>query len=141
MFIRSTGLGRTLLSARVGNIEATTVVPATLEQPENGTIEPMRMLLVMDVVHPVHWTVRAFVDPSDLRRMVRILLTNPGLIFRAIKFMFSKDPVYGDAAKAEAPASAPGPAPAAHPATGPGPIPGAARKTGPGPIPSRKNKR
>jgi hypothetical protein len=138
MFMRSTGLGRTLLTAKVANIEATTVVPSTLEEAKEGTTEPTRMLLVMQVVDPVHWTVRAFIDPSDLRKMVKIVLTNPGLLLKGIKFFFSKDPVYGETAKAEAPASAPKQeaGKAAKPAAGPGPIPAATPK-GPGPIPSR----
>jgi hypothetical protein len=130
MFMRSTGLGRTLLTAKVANIEATTVVPSTLEEAKAGTTEPTRMLLVMEVVNPVHWTVRAFIDPSDLRKMVKIVLTNPQLLLKGIKFFFSKDPVYGETAKAEAPASAP------KSQAGPGPIPSPAAK-GPGPIPSR----
>ena len=129
MFMRSTGLGRTLLTAKVANIEATTVVPSTLEEPMEGTTEPTRMLLVMEVVNPVHWTVRAFIDPSDLRKMVKIVLMNPQLLLKGIKFFFSKDPVYGETAKAEAPASAP------KPQAGPGPIHAAPK--GPGPIPSR----
>jgi hypothetical protein len=142
MFIRSTGLGRTLLLARVANIETTQVVPSTLEPPKNGAVEPMRMLMVMQVVHPVNWTVRAFVDPSDLRHMIKVVLTNPMLILKGIKFLFSKDPVYATSATAE-PTVAPPPGPAAEtparpaPKGGPGPIPAPAAKRGPGPIPSR----
>jgi len=128
MFMRSTGLGRTLLTAKVANIEATTVVPSTLEQPKEGTTEPTRMLLIMEVVNPVHWMVRAFIDPSDLRKMVKIVLTNPLLLLKGIKFFFSKDPVYGETVKAETPASTP------KSEAGKAPKPGA----GPGPIPSRK---
>ncbi len=147
MFIRSTGLGRTLLTARCANIETTEMVPATLELAKAGENEPMRMLMVMQVVHPVNWTVRAFVDPSDLRQMVKHVLTNPGLIFKGIKFLFSKDPVYAPSGTAEsvgAPAAARPAAPtptaekapaAAVKSAGPGPIP--VRK-GPGPIPQRK---
>ena len=80
MFIRSTGLGRTLLTARVANIETTQVVPSTLDPPKDGAAEPMRMLMIMQVVHPVNWTVRAFVDPSDLRHMIKVVLTHPMLI-------------------------------------------------------------
>jgi hypothetical protein len=47
------------------------------------------MLMVMEVVHPVHWTVRAFVDPADLRRMIKLVLTNPMLI-HGLKFLFSR---------------------------------------------------
>jgi len=157
MFIRSTGLGRTLLTARVANIQTTDMVPSTLEPPKEGTTEPMRMLMVMEVVHPVHWTVRAFVDPADLRRMAKLVLTNPALILRGIKFFFSKSPVYGEpgkteaatvaaagaqgrpsAAQATAPGTGPGPMPPAPPKAGPGPIPPAPPKHGPGPIPPRR---
>ena len=124
MFMRSTGLGRTLLTGKVANIEATTVVPSTLEQPKEGATEPVRMLLLMEIVNPVHWTVRAFIDPSDLRKMVKIVLTNPSLLLKGIKFFFSKDPVYGELVKAP------------EPGAGPGAIPTTAPK-GPGPIPSR----
>jgi hypothetical protein len=86
------------------------------------------MLLIMEVVNPVHWTVRAFIDPSDLRKMVKIVLTNPLLLLKGIKFFFSKDPVYGEMVKAEALASTP------KSEAGKAPKPGA----GPGPIPSRK---
>jgi hypothetical protein len=95
------------------------------------------------VVSPVNWTVRAFVDPSDLRHMVKVVLTNPMLILKGIKFFFSKDPVYTtpaiagtDAAAAPRPAAAT--AAQAAPRTGPGPIPSALAKQGPGPIPPRR---
>ena len=143
MFLRSTGLGRTLLTAKVAKIETTRTVPSTLEPPKNGTIEPIRMLMTMEVVNPVHWTVRAFVDPSDLRRMVKEVLTHPGLILKGIIFLCSKDPAYATPATTE-PAAAPHPGPTAAaqaaPArkNGPGPIPASAPKAGPGPIPARK---
>jgi len=142
MFIRSTGLGRTLLTARVANIETTKVVPSTLELPKDKGAEPMRMLMVMQVVHPVNWMVRAFVDPSDLRHMIKVVLTNPMLILRGIKFLFSRDPVYATSAAAEAPGASPPDKAAAAPAAaapkkGPGPIPAPGARRGPGPIPSR----
>ena len=138
MFIRSTGLGRTLLTARVAGIQTTDMVPATLEPPKAGATEPMRMLMVMEVVHPVHWTVRAFVDPADLRRMAKLVLTNPALILRGIKFFFSKSPVYGEQGKAEVPIAAPAMATASPSLAGPGPMPQARPRTGPGPIPPRR---
>jgi len=151
MFIRSTGLGRTLLTARVANIQTTDMVPSTLEPPKTGAAEPMRILMVMEVVHPVHWTVRGFVDPADLRRMAKLVLTNPALILRGIKFFFSKSPVYEEPGKTEIqiaqPAMAqvgstsagPNPVPqASPPKSGPGPIPPAPPRQGPGPIPQRR---
>jgi hypothetical protein len=135
MFMRSTGLGRTLLTGRVSNIFATTVVPSTLEEPQEGATEPVRMMMMMEIVNPVHWTVRAFLDPSDLRKIVKVIVTNPSLILKGIKFFFSKDPDYGETAHAGAPAAAAKPA-AGNIPKGPGSIPSAAPK-GPGAIPSR----
>jgi hypothetical protein len=143
MFLRSTGLGRTLLTARVAKIGTTRLVPSTLEPAKDGVTEPTRMLMTMEVVNPVHWTVRAFVDPSDLRRMIKEVLTHPGLILKGIVFLFSKDPVYMEPGAAE-PVGAPAPGAAASaktaavPKAGPGPIPASAAKTGPGPIPARR---
>jgi len=49
--------------------------------------------MVMEIIDPVHWTVRAFIEPKDLRQMVWMVLKNPILIVRCIKFLFSKGPV------------------------------------------------
>jgi hypothetical protein len=119
------------------------MVPSTLESPKNGATEPLRMLMTMEVVNPVHWTVRAFVDPSDLRRMVKEVLTHPALIAKGIVFLFSKDPDYATPATAEpAAAPVPGPAVAAQSApgrtNGHGPIPASVSKAGPSPIPARR---
>ena len=127
MFVRSTGLGRTLLTGRIAAIETTNMVPATLEPPTNGTKEPMRMLMVMEITHPVHWTVRAFLDPPDLRELVMHVIKNPGLIMRGIPFLFSAGPKYDKPAGAHAPA----PAAKAGPAAPPGP------SKGPAPVPKR----
>ena len=132
MFVRSTGLGRTLLRGRIAAIQNTDVVPATLE-PSGDHSEPVRMLMVMEILHPVHWTVRAFVDPADLRQMIWMVLKNPGLILRGIKFLFSRNPVY------EAPdiPERATPAVAAQPKPGAATMPTPASKAGPGPIPAR----
>jgi hypothetical protein len=84
MKIRSTGLGKTLLKAQVGTVEPTRVIPATLEASDN---EPTRLLLTMEVVEPVHWTVRAFMEPSDVRRVVKLLLLRPRTLFTALVFL------------------------------------------------------
>jgi hypothetical protein len=133
MFVRSTGLGRTLLTAKVARIVATDIVPSTLEPAPNGTKEPTRLLMELEITHPVHWTVRAFVDPPDLRMMIKHVLTHPGLILQGIKFLFSKGPKYDEQTEAQK-AAAPSPAspPKAAAATA-----GTAPK-GPPPIPSRK---
>lgn len=136
MFVRSTGLGRTLLSGHIGKIVMTNLVPSTLEPPKDGTHEPTRVLMEMEITNPVHWTVRAFLDPPDLRHMVMLILTNPAFIMNALKFLFTKGPKYDTQAGHEAPAktaaSASKPA-ATAPKVG---VPMAPLK-GPGAIPAR----
>lgn len=140
MFVRSTGLGRTLLTGRISKIVTTTLVPATLEEPAAGQTEPTRVLMEMEITNPVHWTVRAFLDPKDLRHMVMLILTNPAFIMNGLKFLFSKGPKYDTPASHEGPAaagaSASAPKPAAAAAPKP-PAPSGAPK-GPAPIPQRR---
>jgi hypothetical protein len=136
MFVRSTGLGRTLLTGRIGKVVTTTLVPATLEEAANGSKEPKRMLMEMEILHPVHWTVRAFLDPPDLRSLVKKIITNPDLMMTGLKFLFMKGPKYdAPATHGETPrAAASGPAsPPAAASPGVGTPP-----KGPPPIPSRK---
>jgi hypothetical protein len=90
MFIRSTGLGRTLLKAKVSKIEVTNLVPATLEKPKDEGNEPRRLLMVLEIVEPVHWTVRAFVEPKDLKEMILMILKRPSVILEGVKFLFKK---------------------------------------------------
>ena len=87
MYIRSTGLGKTLLQCKVAKIESCKVVPETLELPGEGENEPTRLLMTMQVIAPVTWTVRAFVEPADLRRIIAFALRNPGVLFDGLRFL------------------------------------------------------
>ncbi len=86
MYIRSTGLGRTLLTCHVAKIEVTNIVPSTLGTPEKGKKEPKRMLMTIQTTDPVAWTVRGFVEPSDLRQIILAAL-RPAVIFTALRFL------------------------------------------------------
>jgi hypothetical protein len=87
MYIRSTGLGKTLLQCQVESVESSTIVPATLEASQEGKEEPTRLLMTMRVIAPVSWTVRAFVEPADLRRIIGFVLKNPKVLFSALRFL------------------------------------------------------
>lgn len=87
MYIRSTGLGKTLLQCKIAKIEATQIVPTTLEPSKDGQPEIMRLLMTMQVIAPVTWTVRAFVEPQDLQQMFVFALKNPKVLLKAIKFL------------------------------------------------------
>lgn len=139
MFIRSTGLGRTLLTGRIARIVTTDVVPSTLEPSSGGAKEPMRLLVEMEITNPVHWTVRAFIDPPDLREMLKIILTNPGLLLSCLKFLFMKGPKYDDPAQAGMPAAPTLQFPVGSAGPGaPAKVVSGLAPTGPRPIPARK---
>jgi len=87
MYIRSTGLGKTLLQCKVEKVESCNIIPATLESPKEGEDEPARLLMTMKVIAPVTWTVRAFVEPADLRHIIGFALKNPGVLFRGLRFL------------------------------------------------------
>lgn len=87
MYIRSTGLGKTLLQCQVESVESSVIVPATLEATKEGEEEPTRLLMTMKVISPVTWTVRAFVEPADLRAIVAFALKNPKTLFSALGFL------------------------------------------------------
>lgn len=87
MYIRSTGLGKTLLQCKVEKVESCSIVPETLESPEEGEDEPTRLLMTMKVIAPVTWTVRAFVEPADLRHIIGFALKNPKVLFSSLRFL------------------------------------------------------
>jgi hypothetical protein len=88
MYIRSTGLGKTLLQCKVESVESSVIIPATLEATKEGEEgEPTRLLMTMKVISPVTWTVRAFVEPADLRAIVAFALKNPKTLFSALGFL------------------------------------------------------
>jgi hypothetical protein len=88
MYIRSTGLGKTLLQCQVESVESSVIVPSTLEATKEGEEgEPTRLLMTMKVIAPVSWTVRAFVEPADLRAIIGFVLKNPKVLFGALRFL------------------------------------------------------
>ena len=87
MYIRSTGLGKTLLQCKVIKVEATDIIPETLEPSKKDGNEPMRLLMTMKVIAPVTWTVRAFVEPADLRHIIGFVLKNPWVLFKGVCFL------------------------------------------------------
>lgn len=139
MFVRSTGLGRTLLTGNIAKIVNTQIIPSTLELPQNGHKEPMRLLMEMQITSPVNWTVRAFLDPPDVRDMIKHILSNPKLIWNAVKFLFMKGPKYEPVVERGVHEAVAAPKAKAAPA----PIPEVPSKRptgllrGPGPIPAR----
>jgi len=73
----------------VEKVESCIIVPETLESPKEGEDEPTRLLMTMKVIAPVTWTVRAFVEPADLRHIIGFTLRNPKVIFSALRFLIA----------------------------------------------------
>lgn len=90
MYIRSTGLGRTLLRARISGFDSTKLIPTTMKKCKNNT-ETTRLLLTVETEYPVTWTISTFMEPEDLRAMIRFAL-RPSTIFTMLKFLFIKGP-------------------------------------------------
>jgi hypothetical protein len=86
VYIRSTGLGRTLLTCNVAKIEVTNMVPATLEDATDGEKQPMRLLMTVQTTDPVSWTIRGFVEPDDVRAVLKAAL-KPSVLLTTIKFL------------------------------------------------------
>ncbi len=86
MYVRSTGLGRTLLHGRLGELGPTTMDPAT---EEDSDTQPVRMVMVMEILEPVNWKVKAFMEPQDVRRLIWLIL-RPSTILCGLKLLFSK---------------------------------------------------
>ena len=86
MYVRSTGLGRTLLHGRLGELGPTQIDPAT---EEDSDIQPVRMVMVMEILEPVNWKVKAFMEPQDIRRLIWLIL-RPSTILCGLKLLFSK---------------------------------------------------
>ena len=81
MKIRSTGLGKTLMIADLMSISPTKINPETLQFTNEP--EPARLQLELATTSPVHWHIRVFAEPQDIRGMVRLLL-KPSVLWYAL---------------------------------------------------------
>lgn len=87
MQVQSTGLGKTMLTAHMANLEA------------NNDGLGFGLTLKIEATEPVHWYITCRLTPTDIRRTLKLVLT-PSVLFRVLKMLFQGSP-------AEAPAAAP----------------------------------
>ena len=83
MKVRSTGLGKTMMVAAPEQLLPTTINPETLE---DGEVQPVRLLFQIKTIEPVVWTIRVFLESSDIRGMCKLLL-NPKVFFGIVGFV------------------------------------------------------
>ena len=81
MKVRSTGLGKTLMVGEFVSISPSKLKPETLKLANEP--EPTRLLMEMGVTSPVHWQIRVFTEPRDIRKLVRLLL-KPSTLWYAL---------------------------------------------------------
>ena len=83
MKVRSTGLGKTMMVAAPEQLSPTTINPETLEE---GTAQPVRLLFQVKTIQPVIWTIRVFLESSDIRGMCKLVL-KPKVFFGIVVFV------------------------------------------------------
>lgn len=70
MRVRSTGLGKTILTTHASSLQ---------KDPEDNKW----VIMKIEATDPVHWTITAYLEGKDLRKMVGMALKNPGFLFRS----------------------------------------------------------
>jgi hypothetical protein len=80
MKIRSTGLGKTLMVTDFADIAPSKIKPETLEFASEP--EPTRLQIELNATSPVHWHIRVFAEPQDIRKMVKLLI-KPSVLWYA----------------------------------------------------------
>lgn len=77
MQVQSTGLGKTMLTAHMANLE-----------PNNEGIG-FGLILKIEATEPVHWYITCRLTGADIRRTLKLAL-KPSVLFRVLKMLFQK---------------------------------------------------
>lgn len=89
MQVQSTGLGKTMLTAHMANLE------------QNNEGLGFGLTLKIEATEPVHWFITCRLTPADIRRTLKLVL-NPSVISRVLKMLFQGSPAKPQAPVAEA---------------------------------------
>jgi len=72
MKVQSTGLGKT-------------VMVANFKELFNTTFEENKVMqMTMEATEPIHWTIKVYMEPADIRKAVGMGL-KPGILWRVLK--------------------------------------------------------
>ncbi len=71
MKVQSTGLGKTVMKAEFKGLSKSTFE------------DQASLLLTMESSEPLHWTIKVFLDPQDVRRAV-VMGLRPSVLWRAL---------------------------------------------------------
>jgi hypothetical protein len=69
--VQSTGLGKTVMSAELGNLQRAEFEGET------------SLMVTMESSEPLHWTIKVYLHPRDVRRVV-LLGLRPSIIWRGL---------------------------------------------------------
>ena len=88
MQVQSTGLGKTMLTAQIANLEP------------NNEGQGFGLTLKIEATEPVHWYITCRLTGADIRRTFSLAL-RPSVLFRVLKMLFQGS----SSAKVQAPAA------------------------------------
>ncbi len=103
MKVQSTGLGKTVMVAELGDLQK-----ADFDGESN-------LMVTMESTEPLHWTIKVYMRPKDVRRAVMLGL-RPSIIWRVLmgmilgRFSFSGKRAAKSRTAGEAAPGSPGPA-------------------------------
>lgn len=75
MQVQSTGLGKTMLTAHMANLEP------------NNEGQGFGLTLKIEATEPVHWFITCRLTGADIRRTLKLAL-RPSVLFRVLKMLF-----------------------------------------------------
>jgi hypothetical protein len=109
MKVQSTGLGKTLMIAHFSDLLKTDFQS---EQVIQAT---------MEAVEPLHWTIKVYMEPKDVRKAIFMGLKKPSLVWKVLlALVFGRFSIFSHAAPEGA--MEPAPAPPPQPTSAPSPL-------------------
>jgi hypothetical protein len=109
MKVQSTGLGKTLMIAHFKDL---------LKADFQGQLV---IQATMEAVEPLHWTIKVYMEPKDVRKVVFMGLKKPSLAWKVLlAFILGRFSIFSRAAPGEITEEAPGAPP--QPASAPSPL-------------------
>ena len=84
MLVRSTGLGKTPMIAKIAMLEFARLSTESLKEDADSE---QRMILRLETIKPAAWQITAFMGPDDMRDLAKKLL-KPRTLIQALFYLF-----------------------------------------------------
>ncbi len=93
MFVRSTGLGKTPMVAKVNMLQFAKINKESLKDDPSCELN---MVMRIETTKPAAWHITAFMSPEDVRELAKKILT-PSTLIKVISYMFASSSSNGNA--------------------------------------------